>query len=294
LITAMPCVLVTGAGGALGPFVVRALEAGGAQVTAALRSATYSHQAGQASTRVIGDVRDERTLAAGMQPGGVVIHLAGRSGWRRWGLGVNAAGTAAVMRAARQAGAARVVLASSIHVYGATPSGFVADETTRPRPSSAYGASKLASEHVAMKLASSPPGPELVVLRIAAVYGTGRGNLARLEWLLRKPHLLAAVPWGDVRRTLVHVEDVAAAMVAAALRPEAAGEILNVTEGRIRTLREIVTALAAAAGRPVPWLRVSWTAGDLAVDGSRMQGALGYRPGCALRNATRLPSVSAG
>jgi nucleoside-diphosphate-sugar epimerase len=95
--------------------------------------------------------------------------------------------------------------------------------------------------------------------------------------LLRLLHAgsFAVAPVSSSRRTIVHVDDAAAAIVAAATNPGAAGYTINVTDGAARSVAEIVNALALAAGRRRPYIRVPWPARDLAVDGSRMQTVLG-------------------
>jgi nucleoside-diphosphate-sugar epimerase len=269
-------VLVTGATGSLGAPVVRLLIAEGFDVTALARRTPPPGLLPPEARFASCDVRSEADVGSLVMPGGLVVHLAGptqRLGLQR--LSVTVRGTATVMRAACNAGASRVVLASTIHVYAPTERGEVADETTPPRPRSRYGRSKLAAEKVAWAIAAEAGAPELVILRIAAAYGPGAtGGMARLQRILRAGSF-AVAPWSSSRRTIVHVEDVSSAIVAAATHPGVAGDTLNVTDGGVRTIAEIVMALAVVAGRPTPPIRVPWLGRDLAVDGSRMQQVLG-------------------
>jgi nucleoside-diphosphate-sugar epimerase len=283
--------LVTGATGALGVPLVRSLITAGYQVTALARRPAPPGLLPPTVRQVACDVRAEADVAAAIPAGGLVVHLAGRKRGRgRAAFDINVDGTAALLRAARGAGAVRVVVASSIHIYGRTEPGAVADETTRPAPHSRYGASKLAAEQAARTVAERWEAPTLVILRIAAAYPGAGGNLERLERTVARSGPVTVVPWTDAVRTLVHVEDVAAAVLLVGTHTAAAGETLNVTDGQVRTIREIVTALAVAAGRPVPWLRVPRPRHDLAVDGGRIQALLGFSPAFDLGSAAAVES----
>ncbi len=75
----------------------------------------------------------------------------------------------ACIAAARAAGIARVLLASSSAVYGVDPAGVAFAETTPPRPTSAYGRAKLDMEAVGS--AARETGLEVCILRIGNVAG---------------------------------------------------------------------------------------------------------------------------
>jgi UDP-glucose 4-epimerase len=75
-------------------------------------------------------------------------------------------------------------------------------------------------------------GMHTVNLRPALVYGPGmKGNLARLIAAVRRGWLPPLPETGN-RRSLVHVDDVAQALLLAAAQPAAAGRTYFVTDGR--------------------------------------------------------------
>jgi nucleoside-diphosphate-sugar epimerase len=278
---------VTGGTGMLGGAVARHLVESGFDVASMVRRPARRGGLPDGALLHSGDVRSAAALKAVLRPGDVVVHLAARKrGMSAAAFRTNVGGTATVVQAACEAGAARLIVASSIHVYGCTPCGSVADESTPPRPLSAYAASKLAAEEVAFAAADRLGGTEVVVLRIAAAYGSdGSGAVGRLAAAIARMGPFAIVPWGRSQRTVVHVEDVAAAVAIAATHSAAAGRTYNVTDGEVRSVRAIVTELCRRLDRPVPPLRLPFPLRSLAVDGSRIQRELGFAPSLQLENA---------
>lgn len=130
---------------------------------------------------ILGDVTDADALAALFRSRrfSAVVHAAAmtagpdqeRSHAERI-VAVNVAGTAAVLRAAAEAGIGRVVLSSSGSVYplsGAMGERFRADRDP-PAPASLYGITKLSSEMVTQRLAAVY-GLTVPIIRLAGVYG---------------------------------------------------------------------------------------------------------------------------
>jgi len=245
-------VAVTGASGGIGRAVVRALVERGFVVRGLTRSEAGARLLqGLGATAVVGDLADEEgaksalaTLCHGAE---VVHHLAawmGGGGGSARATAVNVDGTRRVVRAAQDAGARRVVLASSVAVYGPVRSGVV-DEAREPwSVGDAYGDSKIAAERVAREAAGSV---EVVILRPTMVYGP-----ATASWTLTPVRALArGVPlvFGDGEALLdaVYVDDVAQAFIAAGEADDVAGRAFNVT-GAATTWNAFLGAYAAMLG----------------------------------------------
>lgn len=156
-----------------------------------------------------------------------VIHLAGLSndplGDYRPGLTqqINAAASADLARLAKAAGVPRFVYASSCSNYGASGEGFVA-EGGALNPVTPYGVSKVEAEAAIGALADDSFSPTF--LRASTAFGLS----PRLRFDLVVNNLTAwACATGHVRlksdgkawRPLVHVEDIAAAYIAALEAP---------------------------------------------------------------------------
>jgi nucleoside-diphosphate-sugar epimerase len=146
-------VLVTGAGGNLGRVVLPALAAGGHAVRAAdSRPLDVEHEFVQL------DVRDREAVAAAVQGVDAIVHAAAihgvhLEGWSAadfWSINVD--GTFNVYDAAREAGVDRIVLCSTMGVYGsegAPEAWAVVTEESPVRPKDVYGLSKAVCEQIA-------------------------------------------------------------------------------------------------------------------------------------------------
>jgi UDP-glucose 4-epimerase len=217
-------VLVTGATGAVGPAVVDACLGRGWRVR------TLSADAGPAGLfppevdARVGDVGDTTAVQSAVEGVAGVVHLAALL--HRFGPAaleadayrhVNVEGTRTVVEAAQAAGVERVVFLSTISVYRPSP-GSMLDEQSPVEPVTWYGRSKLEAESI-VRAAMVDGRPIGTVLRAAAVYGPRvKGNYRRLAEAIACRRFM---PIGDGRnrRTLVHVRDLARAIVTGSFAP---------------------------------------------------------------------------
>jgi UDP-glucose 4-epimerase len=189
-------------------------------------------------------------LVAGMD---AVVHLAGIA---HVGPGVaeatydrvNHVATAELVRATAAAGVRRFVFMSSTRAQVGAASAEPLTETAAPRPTDAYGRSKLAAE-AAVRAAGVP----YTILRPALVYGPGaKGNIASL---MRLTSLPVPLPFGAFsnRRSLLALDNLIAALRFVLKDPRAANETFLVADPKAISVAELVAMLRAAAGRE-PWL----------------------------------------
>jgi nucleoside-diphosphate-sugar epimerase len=137
---------------------------------------------------------------------------------------------------------ARFVYVSSSSVYGQTDGSWT-DETAEANPEEPAGQVVLEAERL---LHSKLPGA--IVLRFSGIYGPGR--------LLRRQAIEAGEPiTADPEKwlNLIHVEDGARAVLAAAERGEP-GRIYNVTDGAPVRRRDFYSEMARLLGAPPPRL----------------------------------------
>lgn len=130
------------------------------------------------------------------------------------------------------------------------------DEDWPGAPESPYGQAKRAAEDAVLD-AGAKYGMHVVNLRLAMVYGSGgRGNLERMARAIRAGWFPPLPETGN-RRSLVHVDDVLAAMRLVAERPEANRRTYIVADPQSYSGRALYDALrAAVAVSPAQTFRV--------------------------------------
>jgi dTDP-L-rhamnose 4-epimerase len=144
-------------------------------------------------------------------------------------------------------------------------------EWKRPSLASVYALTKYVQERLTLTVTSAY-GMEGVALRLFNVYGPGQalsnpytGVLAIFasRLLNGKPPLLFED--GHQRRDFVHVEDVAEAFALALETPGIAGRVFNIGSGEERTILDIASLIAEAMGRSdiVPEVTGKARAGDI-------------------------------
>jgi nucleoside-diphosphate-sugar epimerase len=156
--------------------------------------------------------------------------------------------TRGVVEAANAAGS-RLVLISSLAAFGSARRTAPACEDVEPRPLTAYGRSKLASEIVVRSAARVP----WTILRPSAVYGPrDRGFLPLFRMASRGWFLEVADPGAFF--TLTHVDDVARGAWLSAACDRAHGKTLFVGHPEPQRAEDLLRQLAAIFERPYrPW-----------------------------------------
>jgi nucleoside-diphosphate-sugar epimerase len=267
-------VFVTGGTGFVGAHLVKALLSRGDRVAALVRRPALAERLGWGNdVRLIrGDLDDETALREGCAGADVVYHVAGQIAARDAAefMATNRDGTANVLEAARDGGARRVLFVSSLAVAGPTSPGQPIDETRAPAPVTDYGRSKLAAEVLVRAMPAALPW---TIVRPPVVYGEwDRGTLKIFQLAARG----VAPVFGDGSQELsvIHAEDLARALIAAATAPAAVGRVYFAAHPAVTTSRALVLAAGRALGRaraprilPVPPLvarGVLWAAGTLA------------------------------
>ncbi|MEW5996448.1 MAG: NAD-dependent epimerase/dehydratase family protein [Candidatus Micrarchaeota archaeon] len=119
----------------------------------------------------------------------------------------------------------KIVLASSISVYGKKLKEIPADEATPTHPDSAYSRSKLEAEEIVRKKGRH------VILRIGTIYGPEFGDYFYILGMLEKGKMFI-IGDGKNRVPFVHVEDAARAIAAAAGGGETGSRKLETDAGQ--------------------------------------------------------------
>jgi len=199
---------------------------------------------------------DPAALRAACQGARTVFHCAGHAhafaalsqsdAGQHWQ--VNFEGTRNLAEAAGQAGVQRFVFLSSVKAM-AEPGELCVDEDFPGEPATAYGQAKRAAEEAVLE-AGRQYGMHTVNLRLSMVYGSGgRGNLERMGRLVRRG-LFPPLPETGNHRSLVHVDDVIAAMLRVAGDERAGGRTYIVAGPEAPSGRQLYDALREALGLP--------------------------------------------
>jgi UDP-glucose 4-epimerase len=248
--------LVTGGAGFIGSHLVDGLLDRGDDVTVVdhlNRTGNLERAIERGARLVRGDVTDVAAMLAAFEAARpeAVYHLAAQIDVRRsvedpsTDAHQNVGGTAAVLEAARHAGAGRVVLASTAGVYG-DPELLPIPETTPVAPLSPYGAGKAAAETY-LALFGRLYGLSTLSLRMANVYGPRQnphgeaGVVAIFCAAAAEKRTVTIFGDGDQTRDFVYVGDVVDAFLRAG-RASVEGAV-NVSTGSETTLNELAAAL---------------------------------------------------
>lgn len=249
-------VLLTGATGFVGPHVARAFAADGLSVRALVRSAERGRRLhGTGAELVVGDLQDQRALHRACEGVDAVVHMAAltHARTRRDYFMVNEQGTQRVLAAALAAadGPRRFVYLSSLAAAGPAIEGRPVLPHDPERPLTEYGRSKLAGERVCRSVADRI---DVAILRPPAVYGPGDTDLFNFFRIASRG--LIPVPTGPDRPLqMVHVEDLARALVRAARTKDANG-VYHIAEPRAYPWVEVGRLVATAVGRRARVVRV--------------------------------------
>ena len=248
-----------------------------------------------------GDLRRQTDVHNAVKGNDHVLHLGacvGRSvSFPRLDFDTNALGTLNVLRACRDAGVERVVVASSVMVYGDLGGKGVAKESDPLSPIIPYGASKAAAEAYALAFHHAWNTPA-VVLRFFNVYGPRAypsnpysGVVSR--FLGRACRRLPPIIYGDGEQTrdFIYVKDVAEAILLAAERKAAIGEVLNVGSGSGTTINELASIVMDVTGlglKPKHKAARMHEYRRLRADMTKTEELLGFKSATKLRTGLKL------
>jgi dihydroflavonol-4-reductase len=250
-------VFVTGGTGFIGGEVVRQLRARGDDAVCLARNPQKATKLVDLGCQIVsGDLSDAETIRNGMEGCDGVIHAAamyevGIPAKQRPAMWeANVAGSEHVLKAARDAGVAKLVYVSTCGVFGNTHRKVVDETYEHPGKefTSYYEETKLEGHRVAKRMIDDGlPG---VIVQPGGVYGPG--DTSQVADLLQEffAGKLVLMPFPEFGICLTHVEDIAGGILLA-LDKGHVGETY-VLSGPVTTMREAIETVAAASDRKAP------------------------------------------
>lgn len=254
-------ILITGANGFLGHYLVRALQARGDAVRALVLP---TEDPGWLDARGVawyrGDIRDLRSLRESMRGVEGVFHLAAMQHvWcpMRDYYDVNVTGTVNVCRAARAAGVRRLVHVSSTSVYGLGLGRCVTEDFPLAPFRDPYAVTKAEGDRVVQRMIAETSLPAVIV-RPDQFFGPGdRMHFAESADRLRAGKGVI-VGSGHNALPLIYVTDVVQGLLLALDSVKAVGQAYNITSDDLLTQEEYLCAIARAIGADVPRVRIPY------------------------------------
>ena len=244
---AQPTATVFGGSGFIGRYIVQRLARRGWILRIAVRrpdEALFLKPLGDVGqiTPIAVNIRDERSVGAASAGVETIINLIGilyERGPQRFAA-VHAQGAERVARAARAAGAARLLHVSALGADPQSPSLYAR--------SKAEGEARVHEQF-----------PSAIIVRPSIVFGPEDDFFNRFAEMARVCPVLPLIGGGHTRFQPVYVGDVAHAAVAALETPDAAGGIFELAGPRIYSFRQLMELLLAEIGRKRILLSLPWS-----------------------------------
>jgi UDP-glucose 4-epimerase len=296
-------ILVAGGAGYIGSVVSAALLDAGHEVVVLDDCSTGHADAVPAGARFVeASLVGSGPVLAELRPD-AVMHFAARSlvgesqerpelYWEQ-----NVGGSLALLEAMRAAGCRRIVFSSTAAVYG-EPADVPILEAAPPLPTNAYGATKLAVDHMLRSFAVAH-GVAAVSLRYfnvaGAAYGLGERHTTETHLIPIALQVAAGeraeltvhgddypTPDGTCIRDYIHVADLADAHLLALPAPaEGEHRVYNLGNGQGFSVLEVIEAVREVTGHPIPVTVGPRRAGDparLVASSSKARTELGWHP----------------
>lgn len=259
--------LVTGATGFVGRRVVEDLLLAGGRVRALVRDPGAAAGLRESGAEIVlGDARDVEVMRRAMRGVDTTYHCAAAIGqpprlfaWDIHRLNMSAA--RALFEAAHAERSGRVVLLSTVNVFGTRNLDNATEDLPLRSSKDALADVKISIEKLARHY-EQQHGIDVTIVRPGLIYGPrDRVNLPRIIGALSK-RSFAYIGSRDNVVPIVHVADVARAMMLAGRTPAARGRAYNITDGGRTTIGEFIDYLCHLLGCPRPTTVLPYAAGE--------------------------------
>ena len=218
-----------------------------------------------------------------------ILHLAARAGVRpsirEPGLYIdtNIKGTFNLLEAARLAGVARFISASSSSVYGTLKTAPFREDMCLNQTISPYAATKLAAEQLCSNF-SHLYGMRCISLRFFTVYGPRQRPDLAIHSFTRAIHEGRSIQQfgdGSTRRDYTYIDDILQGILACFAYDGPMCDVFNLGESQTTTLAELIASIELALGKKAIIEKLPDQPGDVPLtyaDITKARDLLNYRP----------------
>lgn len=251
-------VLVTGATGFVGGFLVKRLIKSGDIVTCLVRNLEKAESLKRFGAKLIkGDLKDSKIIQIAVKGQDLVYHLAAignssfvsKKDYHRY-YEINAGCTKNLLEGCRNKKIKKIVHFSSIAVMGLTKDE-ISDESSICYPVAPYQRSKYETEKIILDYYDKYNLP-VVIIRPTMIYGPGNVNFSEILRMAKfiKKGIFPLVGNGKNAIPLVHVEDVVNGAILASKHGKP-GEVYIITNDKNYSFNEIIKAISNEIGKKV-------------------------------------------
>lgn len=187
-----------------------------------------------------GDILDPNLLENIIEENDILINLVGQIDESLRFINDNISGSINVLRSCSKKKGIRIIVASSIKVYGENLKS-ICKENDIPKPQTIYGHVKLIAEKIHEHY-SKTVGLDVTVLRFATLYGPHKksGFIVGLIKSLKNNKVNVVFNNGNQIRDLLFVNDAVYAIIQAIKKPQNGFSIFNITSGRQYSINQII------------------------------------------------------
>jgi nucleoside-diphosphate-sugar epimerase len=262
-------IVVTGATGFLGSALVTELIRQKQPLRILARDKQKAHaQFGDAVTVIAGDINDEEQVRRAVDGATIIYHLVGRlyhpSTPPELYYRTHVEGTRILLNACKgQSQLQRIVHCSTTGVHGETGRTPAAEDAPFA-PTNPYEVTKLEAELLVLR-ACQEQGLPVSVARPGLVYGPGDLHLLGFFSSIKKG-LFRVIDGGKALLHPIYIDDMTAAFLLCAERPQAIGHSYNLAGDRAVTICELATAIAHSLDKELPGGSIPLWLANLASD----------------------------
>lgn len=207
----------------------------------------------------------------------VIIHLAGLAQGSDYAevMAGNVTTTHNLLSSASKSSVRKIILASSVAVYGQPENG-ASRESDVPKPNSVYGLSKLYAEELAMYF-SRVSQLRPLILRFSPIYGPGnnKGVIYNLLSDIQGKGEVSITGDGSQKRNFLHVEDAVRSIINA-IESNSVG-VFNITNPAPISINDIIAVLKIKHSFKVNYQKAEGKGNDLLMNTDRAEEVLKFK-----------------